>query len=84
MGYKEDNWGDPVHLRVQLRDVVRSAMLWAREAEESPLLEAVARKQPVKTQQAGKKLSGGAVIACSSKSCVKVVSESSHQSEPRL
>jgi hypothetical protein len=29
---------------------------WAREAEESPLLEAVARKQLVKTQQAGKSL----------------------------
>jgi hypothetical protein len=53
---------------------------WAREAEESPLLEVVARERPVKT--AGFKrlsvccgdlwiaeISGGAVIACSSKSC---------------
>jgi hypothetical protein len=30
----------------------------AREAEESPLLEAVARERLVKTQQAGKRLSG--------------------------
>jgi hypothetical protein len=49
----------------------------AREAEESPLLEAVARERPVKTQQAGKTLngrcgdlwiveiSGDALIACS-------------------
>jgi hypothetical protein len=49
---------------------------WAREAEEFPLLEAVARELPVKTQQAGKGLagsvgiSGGAVSACSSESCV--------------
>jgi hypothetical protein len=47
-----------------------------REAEEFPLLEAVARERLVKTQQAGKGLagavviSGGAVIACSSDSCV--------------
>jgi hypothetical protein len=30
----------------------------AREAEESPLLEAVARERLLKVQQAGKKLSG--------------------------
>jgi hypothetical protein len=29
----------------------------AREAEESPMLEAIAREQPLKTQQPGKKLS---------------------------
>jgi hypothetical protein len=48
------------------------------EAEESPLLEAVARERLVKTQQTGKGLAGamvicelcGAVIACSSESCV--------------
>jgi hypothetical protein len=32
------------------------------EAEESPLLEAVAREQLVKTQQAGKILAGSVVI----------------------
>jgi hypothetical protein len=54
---------------------------WPREAEESPLLEAVARERLVKTQQAGRRLSGccgdlwivgigdGSVIACSTKSC---------------
>jgi hypothetical protein len=31
---------------------------WGREAEESPVLEAVARERLVKTQQAGKRLSG--------------------------
>jgi hypothetical protein len=35
---------------------------WEREAEESPLLEAVARERLVKTQQAGKGLSGAVVI----------------------
>jgi hypothetical protein len=46
------------------------------EAEESPLLEAVARERLLKTQQAEKgvsgavEISGGAVIACSSESCV--------------
>jgi hypothetical protein len=34
-----------------------------REAEESPLLEAVAREKLVKTQQAGKTLAG-AVLIC--------------------
>jgi hypothetical protein len=33
-----------------------------REAEESPLLEAVARERLVKTQQAGKGLAGAVVI----------------------
>jgi hypothetical protein len=33
---------------------------WAREAEESPLLEAVVRERLVKTQQAGKGLMGAA------------------------
>jgi hypothetical protein len=35
---------------------------WAREAEESPLLEAVAKERLVKTQQAGKGLAGAMVI----------------------
>jgi hypothetical protein len=35
---------------------------WAYEAEESPLLEATAREQLVKTQQAGKGLAGSVVI----------------------
>jgi hypothetical protein len=35
---------------------------WAREAEESPLLEAIAREWLVKTQQAGKGLVGAVVI----------------------
>jgi hypothetical protein len=34
----------------------------AREIEESPLLEAVARERLVKTQQAGKGLAGAVVI----------------------
>jgi hypothetical protein len=47
-----------------------------REAEETPLLESVARERLVKTQQAGNILagaeviSGGAVTAYSSESCV--------------
>jgi hypothetical protein len=35
---------------------------WAREAEESPLLGALARKRLVKTQQAGKTLTYAMVI----------------------
>jgi hypothetical protein len=35
---------------------------WARKAEESPLLEAIASEQLVKIQQAGKDLAGAAVI----------------------
>jgi hypothetical protein len=49
---------------------------WVLEAEESPLLEDIARERPVKTQQAGKGLmgavviSGGAVFTCAYESCV--------------
>jgi hypothetical protein len=52
---------------------------WEREAEESTLLEAVARERLVKTQQAGKSSAGGvvncgdiggAVITCTYESCV--------------
>jgi hypothetical protein len=35
---------------------------WAREVEEYPLLEAVAKEQLVKTQQAGKSLESAVVI----------------------
>jgi hypothetical protein len=35
---------------------------WAREAEESPLLEAVARERLMKPQQAGKDSTGTVVI----------------------
>jgi hypothetical protein len=35
---------------------------WAREAEEHPLLVAVARERLVKTQQTGKGLAGAVVI----------------------
>jgi hypothetical protein len=35
---------------------------WAREAEESPLLDAVDREQLVKTHQAGKGLTSAVVI----------------------
>jgi hypothetical protein len=38
-------------------------MMGAREAEESPMLEAVARERLLKTQQAGKGLAG-AVVKC--------------------
>jgi hypothetical protein len=49
---------------------------WAREAEETPLLEVVARERLVKTQQARKGLagamviSGGAVVTCTYESCL--------------
>jgi hypothetical protein len=36
--------------RFQLRYFLRTAMTWARQAEESPLLEAVARERLLKTQ----------------------------------
>jgi hypothetical protein len=73
-----------------------SSVREAREAAESPLLEAVAKERLMKTQQAGKRLSvccgdfwiveisGDAVIACSSKLCVYVVNKSSYQSKTRL
>jgi hypothetical protein len=37
-------------------------MTWAREAEECPLLEAVAKERLVKTQKAEKSLAGAVVI----------------------
>jgi hypothetical protein len=58
--YKEDNWSDPVscQLRVEFCKGDCEDRTWAREAEESPLLEAVAKERLMKTQQAGKRLSG--------------------------
>jgi hypothetical protein len=67
---------------VQLRDIRPILTTWVREAEESQLLESVARKRLLKTQQAGKKLNGcygdpwiveissGAEITCSSEWCI--------------
>jgi hypothetical protein len=65
-GYKEDNWGKPVSLSRVLQGMLRrdGAIIQltefctgncedstrAREAEESPLLEAIAREWLVKTQ----------------------------------
>jgi hypothetical protein len=62
--------------RVQLSSVRESVNRGLeREAEESLLLEAIARERLVKSQQAGKRLAGavvssGAVIAYSSESCI--------------
>jgi hypothetical protein len=52
--YKKDNWGDQVQLCED--------RACAREAEESPLLEAFSRERLVKTQQAGKGILGAVVI----------------------
>jgi hypothetical protein len=45
--------------RVHLRDIRLIATTWARETEVCPLLESVARERLLKTQKAGKNLSGG-------------------------
>jgi hypothetical protein len=58
--------------RVELRDICQRGRTGVREAEEYPLLEAIAREQLLKTLRAGEDLveiSGGAVIACSSELC---------------
>jgi hypothetical protein len=47
---------------VQFCTEVCQERTWAREAEESTLLEAVARERLVRTQQAGKGLPGALVI----------------------
>jgi hypothetical protein len=68
------------YLRGPYRDVISKVSCgtvvsreW-RQDEECTLLEPVARERLVKTQQAGEtsavEISGGAVIACSSESCV--------------
>jgi hypothetical protein len=74
----------------QLRDIRRAVTTWAWEAEGSSLLRAVARERLLKTQQNGQSLggwyddlwileiSGGAVITCTSKRCIQVVSKSIH------
>jgi hypothetical protein len=49
-------------LRVQLWENDQPAMAWVHEAEESPLLEAIARERLIKTQQAGKSLECAVVI----------------------
>jgi hypothetical protein len=41
---------------IQLRDIRRTVSTWEREAEESPMLEAVAREQLLETLQAGEDL----------------------------
>jgi hypothetical protein len=47
----------------QLKGSRHSEGTWAREAEEVPLIEAVARERPMKTQQGGEDLAG-AVVTC--------------------
>jgi predicted kinase len=51
--------GVSCQLRVEFCTAGCEDRISAREAEESPLLEAVARKRLVKRQQAGKRLSAG-------------------------
>jgi hypothetical protein len=77
----------------QLEGSRRSERTSAREADESPLLEAVARERLVNTKQAGKyleddvcivEISNSAVIACSSESFALVVNKSIRRSKPRL
>jgi hypothetical protein len=71
-GYKERNWGNQFGWALQERLRRDGAVVdswqefytdgfdkrtWAREAEESPLLEAAARERVVKSQQAARRLS---------------------------
>jgi hypothetical protein len=63
-GYKEDNWGDRV-VSCQQQELCTGSCkdrICAREAEESTLLEAVARERVLKTQQAKKGLADAVVI----------------------
>jgi hypothetical protein len=46
----------------QLEGRCHSERTWAHEAEESPLLEVIAREWPVKTEQTGEDLVGAVVI----------------------
>jgi hypothetical protein len=55
--YKEDNWGDQIS---SVQESVKRTR--GCEAEESPLLEAVARERLVKTQQAWKGLASAVVL----------------------
>jgi hypothetical protein len=57
--------GDNVELiivRFQLRDIRCTGRTWAREAEESPLLEAVVRERLLKTLKSGEGLVFAAVV----------------------
>jgi hypothetical protein len=56
--YHNDNWGDQVKFCMGFCEEAT----WVLEAEESPLLEAVARERLMKTQQAGKGLTCAMVI----------------------
>jgi hypothetical protein len=58
IGYNEDNLGNPVscQLRAELCTGGCEDRTWAREAEESPLLEAVVSERFLKTLQAGEDL----------------------------
>jgi hypothetical protein len=79
-GYKRRT--KSVEQTVQLWDGCQPGTIWAREAEESPLLTSVTRKRLVKTLQAGEglacsavickfmEISGDAVITCTYESCV--------------
>jgi hypothetical protein len=80
---------------VELWDIRRDSNDVSTEAEEYLLLEAVARKRLVKTQQAGKlgvccgdlwsvEISDYAVITCTYELCVYMANKSIHQSKPRL
>jgi hypothetical protein len=83
-------------LRAELDTGCCEDRTWAREAEKSPLLEAVARERPMKAQQAGKGLSGccgdlkrveisdSVVITYNYECCVYVVNKCIHQSIPHL
>jgi hypothetical protein len=59
--YLEDKWGDPVTSELSSAWEAEERTS-AREDEESPLLEGVARERMLKTQQAGKGLEGAVVI----------------------
>jgi hypothetical protein len=74
--YLEDNWGDPVSCQFSVESWVLHGRLkdttWSREAEESPLLEAVARERlswccgDLRIVE----INDSVVNACSSESCV--------------
>jgi hypothetical protein len=54
-GYKENKWGDPVSclLRFEFCTGCYEDRAWAREAEESSLVEAVVMERLLETLQAG-------------------------------
>jgi hypothetical protein len=61
-GYKRDEVLSLLQLIVQFCTGGYEDRTRAREAEESPLVEAIARERLMKTQQAGKCLAGTVVI----------------------